>query len=103
MAGYLLRSRPRAANDNKPPSPRASRATLIGSGTALIGIPESQLVFADGFLVAVLTHLSDEHGDEAGMGFLEIGFGPVEDPRYPKFADLDQAADKPIRTNNFLR
>ena len=52
---------------------------------------ESQLVFEDGSLVAVLTHLSDEYGDEAGMWFLEVGFGPVDDPRSPKFTDLDEA------------
>ncbi len=28
---------------------------------------ESQLVFADGFLVAVLVRLSDDHGNMAGM------------------------------------
>jgi hypothetical protein len=54
---------------------------------------ESQLVFADGFLVAVLVHLSDDHQDEAGMWFLEAGFGPIDDPRQPKFADLDKAQD----------
>ena len=52
---------------------------------------ERQLVFADGFLVAVLVRLSDDHGDEAGMWFLEVGFGRVGDPRQPKFADLDAA------------
>ena len=54
---------------------------------------EGQLVFADGFLVAVLVQLSDEHGDEAGMWFREVGFGPVDDPRRPKFANLDEAQD----------
>ena len=39
---------------------------------------ESQLVFAAGYLVAVLVRLSDDHQDEAGMWFLEAGFGPVE-------------------------
>jgi hypothetical protein len=54
---------------------------------------ESQLVFADGCLVAVLVRLSDDHQDEAGMWFLEAGFGSVADPRQPKFADLDEAQD----------
>ena len=54
---------------------------------------ESQLVFAAGYLVAVLVRLSDDHQDEAGMWFLEAGFGPVDDPRQPKFADLDEAQD----------
>ena len=52
---------------------------------------ESQLVFADGFLVAVLVRLSDEHEADAGKWFLEVGFGRVDDPRQPKFADLDEA------------
>jgi len=52
---------------------------------------ESQLVFSEGFLVAVLVRLSDEHGDEAGMWFLEAGFGRVDDPSQPKFADLGVA------------
>ncbi|MCJ2072529.1 hypothetical protein MKK75_27690 [Methylobacterium sp. J-030] len=43
---------------------------------------ESQLVFADGFLVAVLVRLSEQHGADAGKWFLEAGFGPV-DPIYP--------------------
>lgn len=34
-----------------------------------------QLVFVDGFLVAVLVQLSGQHGAFAGMWFLEAGFG----------------------------
>ena len=52
---------------------------------------ESLLVFADDVLVAVLVHLSDDHGDAAGMWFLEAGFGPVDDPCPPNFPDLDTA------------
>ena len=52
---------------------------------------ESQLVFADGFLVAVLVHLADEHGADEGKWFLEAGFGRVDHPDPPKFADLDGA------------
>ncbi|TNC05219.1 hypothetical protein FF100_36015 [Methylobacterium terricola] len=52
---------------------------------------ESRLVFADGFLVAVLVRLSEDHGAEAGQWFLEAGFGRVDDPREHKFADLDEA------------
>jgi hypothetical protein len=52
---------------------------------------ESHLVFADGFLVAVLVRLSDEHEDEAGRWCLEAGFGRVDDPRAPTFADVDEA------------
>jgi hypothetical protein len=51
---------------------------------------ESQLVFADGFLVAVLVHLSNQH-EEAGMWFLEAGFGLISGPEQPPFADLDAA------------
>ena len=52
---------------------------------------ESQLVFADDFLVAVLVQLSDDHEDAAGMWFLEAGFGPVDTAIPPTFADLDVA------------
>jgi hypothetical protein len=55
------------------------------------GDTESMLVFADEFLVAVLVHLSDDHEDAAGMWFLEAGFGPVDDPCPPMFADLNEA------------
>lgn len=57
------------------------------------GDTESQLVFSDGFLVAVLVRLSDDHGDEAGMWFLEAGFGRVDDAGEHKFADLDEAQE----------
>jgi hypothetical protein len=52
---------------------------------------ESQLVFAGGYLVAVLVRLSDEHEADVGKWFLEVGFGRVDDPRQPKFADLEEA------------
>lgn len=52
---------------------------------------ECQLVFADGFLVAVLVQLSDEHEDAAGRWFLEAGFRRVDDPHAPTFADLNEA------------
>ena len=52
---------------------------------------ESELVFADGFLVAILVRLSDEHGDEAGMWFLETGFGRLARSAPPKFVVLDEA------------
>lgn len=52
---------------------------------------ESHLVFADGFLVAVLVRLSDEHGAEAGRWYLEAGFGRVDDTSPPTFAELDEA------------
>ncbi|HEV2564190.1 MAG TPA: hypothetical protein VGU19_03795 [Microvirga sp.] len=52
---------------------------------------ESLLVFSDGFLVAVLVQLSDEHEETTGMWFLEAGFSPVDHPVPPTFADLDEA------------
>lgn len=52
---------------------------------------EGQLVFTDGLLVAVLVRLSEDHGEEAGLWFLEAGFDGAEDPVRPKFADLDEA------------
>jgi hypothetical protein len=52
---------------------------------------ESRLVFADGFLVAVLVQLSDVHEDADGMWFLEAGFGRVDTVTPPTFADLDEA------------
>jgi hypothetical protein len=52
---------------------------------------ESQLVFSDGFLVAVLVRLSDQHEEEAGMWFLEAGFGLISGPEQPPFANLDAA------------
>ena len=52
---------------------------------------ESYLVFADDLLVAVLVQLSDEYGTEAGRWFLEAGFGRIDDPYPPIFADLNEA------------
>ncbi|TXN72834.1 hypothetical protein [Methylobacterium sp. WL6] len=52
---------------------------------------ESRLVFADGFLAAVLVQLSEQHGEDAGKWFLEAGFGRIDDYRPPIFADLDAA------------
>ncbi|MFH6784219.1 MULTISPECIES: hypothetical protein [Methylobacterium] len=49
------------------------------------------LVFADGILSAVLVCLSDAHGDDAGLWFLEAGFGTLASPQPGKFADLDAA------------
>lgn len=52
---------------------------------------ESQLVFADGFLVAILVRLSAQHGADAGKWFLEAGFGPIDPLAPPLFADLPVA------------
>ncbi|GJE15095.1 hypothetical protein [Methylobacterium longum] len=52
---------------------------------------ESQLVFHEGFLVAVLVCLSEQHDDDAGKWFLEAGFGQIDDLNAPLFASLDEA------------
>ena len=54
---------------------------------------EAQLVFVDGGLVAVLTHLSELHDEAAGMWFLEAGFGSISVRAPPTFANLDEAQD----------
>ena len=51
----------------------------------------SNLVFADGFLVAVLVQLCEEHEDEAGRWYLEAGFGRVQKQIPPTFANLEAA------------
>ena len=52
---------------------------------------EGQLVFAGGFLVAVLVRLSEDHEAEAGRWFLELGFGRIDHSSPLLFADLDEA------------
>lgn len=52
---------------------------------------ESQLVFHEGLLVAILVRLSDLHETNAGKWFLEAGFGPVTDISGPMFSDIDEA------------
>lgn len=52
---------------------------------------ESRLVFHDGFLVAILIRLSEEHESDAGRWFLEAGFGQVDRVRSAPFTDLDEA------------
>ncbi|MGH1592241.1 hypothetical protein ACRBEV_32485 [Methylobacterium phyllosphaerae] len=52
---------------------------------------DSRLVFHEGFLVAVLVQLSDQHETDAGKWFLEAGFGPVSDISGPIFSDLSEA------------
>ncbi|MCJ2117296.1 hypothetical protein MKK65_12120 [Methylobacterium sp. J-001] len=60
----------------------------VGTGSYDI---DGQLVFADGLLAAVLVRLSGYHDDMSGMWFLEAGFGLVDTPNRPTFADLDTA------------
>ena len=53
---------------------------------------EGMLVFdRDQRLVAVLTHLGDQHDGLSGHWFLEAGFGWLDGPNNPTFADLDAA------------
>lgn len=47
--------------------------------------------FADGFLVAVLVRLSEDHEVDEGRWFLEASFSRVDDQGQPTFADLDDA------------
>ncbi|WP_245291958.1 hypothetical protein [Methylobacterium tarhaniae] len=48
-------------------------------------------MFADSFLVAVLVHLPNDHEEDAGKRSLEAGFGRVDEPDPPTFADLEVA------------
>jgi hypothetical protein len=64
------------------------RPVQVATGSA---DQDSRLVFADGFLVAVLVQLSGDHDDTARMWFLEAGFGRVNTATPPTFADLDEA------------
>lgn len=57
------------------------------------GDEEGRLVFADERLIAVLVQLSHQHDDLAGRWFLEVGFGSLDGPDHPVFADLTEARD----------
>lgn len=52
---------------------------------------ESHLVCADGFLAAVLVQPSYEYEADAGLWFLEAGFGRADHPYLSKFKNLDAA------------
>jgi hypothetical protein len=52
---------------------------------------EGCLVFAEGWLVAVLVRLSDSHEEECGYWFLEKGFGRLDQHDPPSFSDLPTA------------
>ena len=67
---------------------------------------DGQLVFADGFLVAVLVQLSEQHGADGGMWFLEAGFGLTAVMSAPLFLDLEAAQDwidRHLRTARSIR
>ena len=55
---------------------------------------EALLVFGeDERLLAILTHLSDEHGASSGHWFLEVAFGRSFGRDQPTFATLDAAQE----------
>ncbi|MBB3018967.1 hypothetical protein FHR70_002021 [Microvirga lupini] len=55
---------------------------------------EGMLVFNGGKrLVAVLTHLGDQYGGVSGHWYLEVGFGRLDGPSHPTFADLGAAEE----------
>jgi hypothetical protein len=55
---------------------------------------EGMLVFDETQrLVAVLTHLSNENEVAPNYWYLEAGFGCLDGPNHPTFADLDQAQE----------
>ena len=52
------------------------------------------LVFTEGQrLVAVLTRLADQYEGVPGEWYLEAGFGRLDGPDRPTFADLDAAQE----------
>ncbi len=60
----------------------------VGNGTD----EEGMLVFdEDQRLVAVLTHLGDQYDSLSGHWYLEAGFGCLDGPNHPTFADLEAA------------
>lgn len=61
--------------------------TLVASGED----GDGRLVYRGDYLVAVLVRLSDVQEGLAGCWFLEKGFGPLDTPDPPIFADLAKA------------
>jgi hypothetical protein len=58
---------------------------------------EGCLVFSDDRLVAVLVHLSDENEIAPGHWYYEAGFGALDGPEHPTFANIDEAQDYIVR------
>jgi hypothetical protein len=53
---------------------------------------EGMLVFnGQQRLVAVLTHLGEQYDGASGQWYLEAGFGCLDGPDHPTYADLDAA------------
>ncbi len=66
------------------------QSVLVATGTD----EEGMLVFdQEHRLVAVLTHLSNQYGGASGHWFLEAGFGRLDGPNHPTFADLQAAQE----------
>jgi hypothetical protein len=55
---------------------------------------EGMLVFnGQQRLVAVLTHLGEQYDGASGQWYLEAGFGCLDGPDHPTYADLDAAQE----------
>jgi hypothetical protein len=65
--------------------------TLTPVTVAVDGVEDGRLVFFNDRLVAVLTCLGDQYDAEKGRWFLEAGFGRLDGPNHPTFADVDEA------------
>ena len=50
-----------------------------------------RLIFYEGWLVGVISRLTEVHGPDAGRWFLEVGFGPLDGLDHPVFEDLHVA------------
>ncbi len=59
------------------------------------GFDEEGMLVFDGRhrLMAVLTHLGDQHDGASGCWYLEAGFGRLDGPSHPVFADLEAAQE----------
>ena len=54
---------------------------------------DGRLVFSDDRLVAILVRLSDQHEIAPGQWFYEAGFGSLDGPHHPIFANLEEATE----------
>ena len=52
---------------------------------------DGMLVFLNGWLIAVLVRLSEDHGAAAGHWFAESLYGSLSEAEQPVFPDLDEA------------
>ncbi|MBM6578941.1 hypothetical protein ILT44_02005 [Microvirga sp. BT689] len=66
------------------------RPVRVGTGSD----EEGMLVFdEEQRLVAVLTHLGENYDGASGHWYLEAGFGRLDGPDHPTYADLDAARE----------